>query len=86
MIPISQVSFVIRLARARLPGRLAFKWAIVPLCFTLQMVVPASVGMAIVLNCSSRPFYEKTAKNHQISRKTMEQLGLGLPHGPPKKH
>jgi hypothetical protein len=71
------------LAPAAAPGRFAFNMGIVPLCFTLQFVVPKSCNPRIVFDCSSYPFCPKTPQNSGIPDKTIETIIKGpLPEYP----
>jgi hypothetical protein len=77
-LPLSPLS---RIAQANGSGRCPFHQGVVPLCFLLQSVVPALAGVLIVLNCSSRPFFNKTPEYMPKMQKTIQTIHhRAVPH------
>jgi hypothetical protein len=73
------------IAQAIAAGRCSFYKGIVPLCFSPHFVVPHSLGLGIVFNCSDRPFFDKTPKSMPKTEETTKQFITGPPRASPKQ-
>jgi hypothetical protein len=62
------------IAQAPSLGRSAFNLGFVPHCFSPHFVVPISLAVWIVFNCSNRPFCHKTSKNGTFLGKTIKTI------------